>query len=379
MTNEELLKSISSMLKNNEDYLKENPEIFYGIQERLLKAIGYEDTENLEKAQDEKKSKVSRSGYRDWQPKDEKHYTPEQQKVIKDHMDQGFSHREAERFANAHDRIGDFEAMRNSKVNPSHPSDAFLEMFRPHALEFKQRAAKQAGEQADPSLNPQMYAGHRHDKAHGEAFADYDKDYTDFLGELDKQDLHPNEYDDAVSKWQSDWHAKNPKARDKMIQAADQGAEAHKEAKQKRDERIQEGQLNLIQAGQAGPGSTSSEFSEDAGSGHGDGDMDFQTAAQMIGGQKGEAGYEAGMVKDPNAIFREQHPEFVQQLKQKLANKLGQNPEAKQRHDAMPPRERTVVRRPAASQPSQPSPVKTFTPEEIKAQYGDKYKVKGDN
>ena len=47
---------------------------------------------------------------------------------------------------------------------------------------------------------------------------------------------------------------------------------------------------------------------------------------------------------------------------------MGQNPEAKERHDAMPSRDRAM----------QPGKVKTFTPEEIKAQYGDKYKIKGE-
>lgn len=373
MTNEELLKSISDMLKKNEDYLNENPDVFYGIQDRLLDAIGYDDTEELEKAEDDKKPKVSRSGYREWQPKDEKEYTPEQLQTIKEHMDEGFSHREAERFANAHDKHTDFEAARQSRIHPSHPSEAFMEMFRPHALEFKQRAAKQAGEQADPGLNPNKFAGHRHDKAHEEAFADYDKDHAAFLKDLDEQDLHPNEYDDAVSKWKEEWHANNPEAKDKMIQAADAG-KVFDEAKEHRKTKLEEGALNIIQGGAASGGSTSSEFSEDAGQGVG-GEQDFQTAAQMVGGKKGEAGYEAGIEKDPSAIFREQNPEFVEQLRTKLASKLGQNPEAKERHDAMPHRERAPVIRRAA----EPSPVKTLSPEEIKAQYGDKYKIKGDS
>lgn len=352
MTNEELLKAISDMLKNHEDYLNQNPNVFLGIQDRLLKAIGYDDTEELEKAEDEKKSKVSRSGYRDWQPKDEKEYSPEQQQVIKEHVDQGYSHREAERFAGAHDAPKDFMSALESRVNPSQPSDKHLETMRDIALDYKRRSAKHEGETAEAGISPQKYASHRDIKAHEEAYGDYNKDYKEFLSELDKKDLHPLDYDEAVSKWQEDWHAKNPEAKGKMVESAEAG-KVFGEAKQIREEKIKEGALGIITSEAAGGAPAPS----------------MQTAAQMIGGKKGEAGYEAGTVKDPAAIFREQNPEFVAQLKRKFADKLGQNPETKERHDAMPSRDRTI----------QPGKVKVLTPEEIKAQYGDKYKIKGES
>ena len=200
------------MLKRHEDYLNDNPDVFYGIQGRLLKAIDYGAQEDLEKAD---KPKVSRSGYRDWQPKEDNDYSPEQQTEIKRHMEQGYSHREAERFANAHDSPKDFQAALNHKVNPSQPSDKHLETLRDLALDYKKRSAKLEGEQASAGTNPQKYASHRNLQSHDEAYADYDKEYGSFLKELDDQDLHPNEYDEAVSKWQGDWHEKNPDAQEK--------------------------------------------------------------------------------------------------------------------------------------------------------------------
>ena len=362
MTNEELLKSISSMLKKHENYLSENPDVFLGIQERLLNAIGYED---LEKNEDDKK-KVSKHGYRDWQPKDLNEYTPEQQEEMQAYMDEGWSHREAERFVGAHDPPADFMKALDHKVNPSQPSDKMIEMMREVALNYKKRSAKMEGERADARLQPQKYASHRDLKAHQEAYGDYDKDYKEFLEELDKQDLHPLDYDEAVSKWQEEWHANNPDAKDQMVESADAG-KVYGEADKARKERIEEGKMNIIQGGQAGGETGMSQFSEEAAGGIGD-DMDMQTAAQMIGGAKGEAGYEASTFKDPAAIFREQNPEYVAELKSKLEKELGKNPEAKERHAAMPPRDRTPKQ--------QPSPVRTLSPEEIQAQYGDKYKIK---
>jgi len=360
MNNEELLKSISGMLKNHEDYLQDNPEVFYGIQERLLKAIGYED---LEKAEDEKKPKVSRSGYRDWQPKEQ--YTPEQQKAIEDHMAEGYSHREAERFANAHDAPSDFFAALSSKVNPSQPSDKYMEHMRDLALDYKKRSAAREGEEADAGLSPQKYASHKDIKSHQEAYGDYNSQYQEFLKDLDKQDLHPNDYDEAVSNWEKDYHEQNPDAKSKMAESAE-GGKVFNEAKEARGSRLKDSEQAILSGGASGGGeSTVGEFSESASGSTGDIDPSLQTAAQMIGGAKGEGGYEAGTVKDPSAIFAEQNPEYVASLRNKLGNKLSESPEAKERHDAMPPRDRSV----------KPAPVKTLSPEEIQAQYGDKYKI----
>lgn len=361
MTNEELLKSISGMLKTHEDYLSENPEIFYGIQERLLNAIGYED---LEKAEDDDKPKVSRSGYRDWQPKKDHEYTPEQLEAIKGHLDEGYSHREAERFANAHDAPSDFFSALSSKINPSQPSDKYMDMARELALNYKKRAAEREGETAEAERSPQKFASHRDVKAHQEAYGDYHKDYHEFLSQLDEQDLHPLEYDEAVSEWEKDWHEKNPGAREKMAESAE-GGKVFQEAKESRAAKRKAGEQDILTAAASGGGETTvGEFSEEA-AGAGDIDPSMQTAAQMVGGAKGEGGYEAGTVKSPAAIFAEQNPEYVASLREKLGNRLSQNPEAKERHDAMPTRDR---------QPK-PAPVKTLTPEEIQAQYGDKYKI----
>lgn len=364
MKNEELLKSISDMLKKHEDYLNENPDVFFGIKGRLLDAISY--GEDLEKAEDEKKEKkTSRSGYRDWQPK--KDYTSEQEAQIKQHMEDGWSHREAERFANASDAPKDFMSALEHRVHPSQPSDKMLSTMKEYALEYKQRAGKREGEQAEAGVNPQKYASHRDLKAHEEAYGDYNKEYKEFLGELDKKDLHPLDYDEAVSKWQTDWHAKNPEAKEKMVSSADAG-KVFDEAKQARGEKLEEGAMNIITGGSSSGESISGEFSE-AASGGGNIDTSLQTAAQMIGGVKGEGGYEAGTVKDPAAIFREQNPQFTAELKRKLAAKLGQNPEAQERHDAMPARDRIPKEQ-------QPGKVKTLSQEEIQAQYGGRFNIK---
>lgn len=368
MTNEELLKAISDMLKKHEDYLSDNPDVFLGIQDRLFKAIGYDDSETLEKAEDEKKKKPSKSGYQEWKPRED--YSPEEQKKIDDLMGEGWSHREAERLAGAHKGPKDFQSALEHRVHPSQPSDKMLDIMKDLALQYKQRSSNLEGETADPGKNPQKYAAHKHQQAHEQAYGDYDKEYKNFLDKLDEQDLHPLEYDEAVSKWQKDWHEKHPEAKEQMIGSAEAGKHFD-EAKEARDQRIKEGKMNLITGGLAGDESSMGEYSEDAGGGAAN---DFQTAAQMAGGTKGESGYEIGTVKDPAAIFREQNPDYVAELKRKMQAKLAQNPEMQERHAAMPHRERT----PSLPKEQQPGKVKTFTPEEIKAMYGDKYKVKGD-
>ena len=45
MNSEELLKSISSLLNKHKDFLNDNPEMFFAIEDRLMKAIDDEDDE----------------------------------------------------------------------------------------------------------------------------------------------------------------------------------------------------------------------------------------------------------------------------------------------------------------------------------------------
>lgn len=366
VNNEDLLKSISELLKKHESYLSDNPEVFLGIQDRLFDAIGYE--ENLEKADDNpegKPKKSSKHGYTDWVAGTE--YSPEQQADIEHWMNEGFSHREAERFANAHKPPVDLMSALSHKINPSQPSDRMLDMMREIALDYKRRASTQAGESADPRFNPIKSAAHKSGQAHQDVYGNYANDYKKFLAELDEQDLHPLEYDDAVSQWKQQWHDQNPDARESMIQSAESGSQAFTEAGQARQQELEEGALDLISGGMRGEGASVGEFSEQASGGQA---IDAQTAAQMVGGAKGESGYEAGIFKDPATSFRERNPEYVESLKQRLAQKLGQNPEAQERHSAMPQRDRTPR---VTSQ--QPGEVKRFTPEEIEAMYGDQYKV----
>ncbi len=149
-----------------------------------------------------------------------------------------------------------------------------------------------------------------------------------------------------------------------MIGSAESG-KVFDEANTARKQKLDESELNIITGGASSAGGASGEFSEEASGSNLSPSM--QTAAQMVGGIKGESGYEAGSVKDPSAIFREQNPEYVANLERKLASKLGKNPEAKERHDAMPLRSRTP----------QPGGVKIMRGADIPQELKDKYETKG--
>lgn len=370
MNTEQLLKSISKIIKKNELFLINNPEIFNVIENRLHKAIDYEDYESEEDPdydedynsdesgisdlfddnsededsygeedledddaskwieQNEEKSdgsdinsnekvqpnkNVSASGYRGWSPKDS--YEEEHQAGMDEHMNDGWSHREAERFVGAHDSPTNFNDALKSKTKPSQPSEKMLAEMKGLSKEWLKNAERKIGETADARKNPIKYAAAKTLSSHEGAHKDFKTAYDEFLASDDMADKKGRERHKAISAFKKDWHEENPEHRENTINAADSG-KAFKEADETRAQHLLEGHLNIQDAGKSSGGlSTSGEFSESAS---GDTDnLTSQGAAQMVGGSQDEGGYTSSTVKDPAAVFSEKNQDYLKSEKRK--------------------------------------------------------------
>lgn len=412
MNKEELLKNISGLLKKNETFFNSNPEFFYAVQDRLLKAIDYEDyqaepqdeedessnygedmfdkPQSDEDSEDEdyqyvnpadedgdgeveddeaakwlaehgeeapendeenyikddeqqthadedipvqkkpEEKKTSNSGYGSWKPKDE--YKPEHDAKIKEHLKNGYSHREAERLAGAHDAPPDFYSALKSKVKPSQPSPKMLEHLKGLVAPWLQNYEKVIGENAEATKNPQKHAAAKVLAAHEATHGDFTKEYDKFLGSDEIKGLKGRERMQAINSWKQKFHEANPDYKEKSIAAADTG-KVYNEANQARKQHLEESKQAILGAGKSSGDDEgmSGEYSQ-AASGDISG-MRGQAAAQLVGGEQGESGYSSNVVKDPAMAFAEKHPEYVKSLQTKLQS--GLKPEQAQRLSAV--------------------------------------------
>lgn len=284
--------------------------------------------ETLDDAQVEESPKKKSSRYRDWQPKDK--YEPHHEDAIKEHMKQGYSHREAERLAGAHEAPGDFYSALKHTVNPSEPSEKMLEHMREISKDWLTQADRKQMETADPSMNPIKHATGKAIAAHEEAHGDFADAYNEFLQSDQVKGLRGRDRHKAIRNWKQQWNEENPDYKEKAATAASAGA-AHKEAGEARARRREEGTKAILEAGMSGGQQEPEGFSSEA-AGQTAGQT-TQQAAQLVGGQKGESGYVTSTKRDPAAVFAERNPEYVKHLRQKAEAKL--NPEQQQRMAAV--------------------------------------------
>lgn len=400
MNSEELLKSISNLIKKNERFFIDHPELFLLVQDRLVKAV-YDDEEDHsdegptesdlldnpedydnenqdsdadpesdnadsedwlaendpeydkltendpemesfspdqhdvaydpEEEQDasqepnapaetpaqapEKTKKPSASGHRDWEPKSK--YSPEQDAIIKQHIADGWSPREAERFAGAHDVKRNFDDALKSKTKPSEPSAKMAEKMKQIAITRLQEMGRTIAASSEAKKNPIKHASEKALQAHESAAKDFDKDYNTFLQSPEIKDLRGSKRNKAVHDWQEQWHAKNPEHANKVAAAADVH-KIHDTAMQERAKHREESAQDIAGAHHANPEgmTTASEFS--TGAAGGTEGVTHQGAAQMAGGAEDEEGrFSTGIESDPAAAFAAKNPAYVKQLQTK--------------------------------------------------------------
>lgn len=447
MKKEELLKGISDMLKKHEDFLNGNPEIFYAIEDRLLKAIddyndedpefvswedpeanalyddeqdysqggdyGYDDMfDNPEDQQDyiaqddvqeqdeadkwlaeeearrakeaqgqsepdinipeaggvqeqaqepqavESPAAVSqtqpqqKSSANEWKAKDQ--YSPEHAKAMQEFKSQGYSDREAERLAGAHDApMSFFEALKR-RTSPSEPSPKMLSEMKDVAKKWLSDARKNT--EYDPKKNPVLSASGKTHRAHEEAYGSFGEAYNNFLNSDELKGLGRKERRQAIKDFTQKWYEENPDQRERGIAAADAGS-AFSEAAEARKNELMEGLASILGAGQMHVDDSDQGYSAEV-AGMGGGKISDQAAAQMVGAPSDEdKGFQANIKKDPAMIFAERNPEVVSQLREKLKTKL--NPEQSDRMSALGSF-RSEPQQPKTPQAAPPKKIKTL-------------------
>jgi hypothetical protein len=144
---------------------------------------------------------------RDWKPSE---LSEQDAATVKQHMDDGYSEREAHRFAGTHKEHGDFQKALRSGLNPSMMSDRMIDQLKPLAKEWIDNADRNEKLNADINKNPDKFASGQMMQMHEAVTGDFSKDYDDFLGSDKVKDLRGRKRQQAIHSWKEQWHQDNP-------------------------------------------------------------------------------------------------------------------------------------------------------------------------
>ena len=264
-----------------------------GQQEEVPAEAEVADEAVSQPAQEQKK-RVGR-----WKPNVD-NYEDHHHEKINELINEGFSHREAERMVNAHAGPNDFMSAYSSSHDIEEPSDSFLNILRPAAEQYVSNWNEHRLKSADAAKNPELYetAKVRSD------FKDHHKGFEDAWTEHKTSDeysaLSRREKSQARKQFRENYMKENP---DHVQSFVSMDAGGHrKQAQDQYHQNFNEQLEHLLSV-------------------HGprEGQMTSQEAGQHLGGEKTESGgYTSGQVKDPMAAFAEKNPHMREYAKQKI-------------------------------------------------------------
>jgi len=286
-----------------------------------------EEVQPEPKKDPETKSRVSSSGYQDWQPRTD--YEPHHESAIKEFMDQGYSHREAERLANAHRGPETFEQALTHRVRPSDMSPKMMQDLKALTGPWLSNARRVSYTRAEAEKNPVKYAKGKTLEAHEQAMGNYSKALKEFQNSDEVKNMAPRERYQAVRDWKKQYHAENPEHKRNIAASASSSA-AHTEAASSRKRHLDERLQDIFMAGKSGGEST----------------MSAQEAAQHVGGVKTDAGYSAQTIKDPAASFAEANPDYINSLRDKLSQHLPEDAQARLKNVDSAAKHQNIIRKP---------------------------------
>jgi hypothetical protein len=299
---EDLMKNVSSyehilsvLKKAADDYEKHGMSI---VDEPDQSGEDDDEAAKWLKEQEGKKeeSKPSKVYSKDWEPRSD--YSAKEAEAVKKFIDEGYSHREAERLAGAHKGPRDYQSALKSGVNPSMPSDKMMGHLKGLAKEWLENARSHDLANADEMKNPMKHASGQMEQAHKGHTADFHQAYSDFLASDEVKNLSPRERHSVVNQWKTQWKKDNPEYQEGMENVSrvqNKFADAAKNVEQKGkdiEQHIARGGVSQVP------------------------EMTDQEAMQHLGGGKSEEGYGGSIIQDPAAAFAAKNPNYVKMLNQ---------------------------------------------------------------
>lgn len=199
---------------------------------------------------------------RDWAAKEG--LSDEQLKAVQEHLDQGYSEREAHRFAGTHKEHSNILDAMKSGINPSMMSDKMIDQLKPLVGEWLENADRHEKLTADIDKNPMKHASGKMMAAHEEATGHYNKAYHDFLNSEDIKGLKGRERFKAIRDWKKNYREENPDYAEKLSGVSDT-QKTFGEARQTAKQSLQDKLGHIMRGGVSTPGVSATEASQHLG------------------------------------------------------------------------------------------------------------------
>jgi len=297
--------------------------------------------EQLQKAKDgDKKSS------REWSARG--NYTDDQSKAMREFIEQGYSPREAERFADAHsDKTMNYDKALKGSTDPSVPSEKHRAELQELAKHWLSHADKYDRAHSDKESNPVKYAAGKMEQAQEAATGGYKSAYNEFLSSDDVKGKSGRERHSAIRNWKKQYREENPDYEEGLDNLAGTQKE-YEDAHQASTHNLQEKIDHITRGGQGGAEpesepeademSATDEAFQDAQSGGPT--QSAQAASQLAGGASGGgegAAPTTSMIKPEEVSFAEKHEKLMGMLSQEQKDRHSRIGSAKQAQEQQQP------------------------------------------
>lgn len=273
----------------------------------------------------ETKDKSKPSSHRDWRAPE--NLTDEQRAKIEQHMEDGYSEREAHRLVGTHKEVSDFQQAMRSGIKPSMMSDRMIDHIKGLAKEWLSHADKHEKLHADVEKNPMKHAAGKIMAAHDEHMGDYKKALNEFMTSDEVKNLKGRERHKAISEWKKNYREQNPGHHEKLSSVSAVQS-AVPESRQVARQTLQDKLTSIMHGGGAAPGES---YSAQEGAQH---------AGISLGGEGEKA--TGSITKDPAATFAAGHQKLMGMLSDEQKARYGKINSARAMQGKQP---QTVIRR----------------------------------
>lgn len=254
-------------------------------------------------------------------------YSPQHLKDMMSFMHQGFSGREAEALAGAHEQLPSVDHILRRNMKPNDPSPQMINMLRQHLQSHHGRLTHERNLKLDPAENPDLHFNanktHMVNNAMGSKLQAMATEHKRLLD----QGLSEDDIADMMPAFEHKWEQENPHHAQGMSQAIQNASNLHTTSKEARSQRREEVKNALVIAGKGisgGEDATSSIVGDTSQIQAGKGMA--EAIRQGAGGVKGEgdeASTQMGMAVDPHSVMATapKNKAFMQKLEQEQAGK----------------------------------------------------------
>jgi hypothetical protein len=321
------LRLLNMLFKANEEDLGEGFSIVDDPNEDMdddaAKWLAEQESEVAEEPVKDKKVSYSK----DWEPR--QNLTQEQRDAVKEHMDSGYSEREAHRLAGAHREIGDLQQAMRSGIKPSMMSDKMIDHVKGLAKEWLDNHDRYEKLNADIEKNPMKHAAGKMLAAHDEHMGDHKRALNEFLSSDDMKGVSGRERHKKIQDWKKQYREQNPDHAERISNAS-QAQQSYGESRAAIKQNLQEKLANIVSGGGFSPDET---YSDKAG---------VQHAGIQLRPGENDSGAATGTVsKDPLSSFASQNQKLVGMLSDEQKERFNRVNSAA----AAQGKQRTIVRR----------------------------------